>query len=257
MVSAILLMVIVNSLMAGHSLWKIKKWKERGFDARNIRWKLIIFIGFLVGNGIGILAYMGSGNMYTSATVGISGYLMVLASVIDIMLTRIPSEPARLATFLGGVFFLISVPNLIMENYLSLGFWGIILVVFAICVYFRVMGDADMLIFVAFFFLFAWWLPPTEITVALFVMLILGLLTSGLAQVFNIGVEKQIRSSMKWNPETQRMEEVLSKETHTRKGKRIKEGKKRKFFPFGPAILVSFTAVALYASYTSIIIPSF
>lgn len=246
-----LLIVGATLIMSIHSLTRIKAWKERGFDARDIRWKLIISIAGIVGTGIGFFAYMGSGNMYTSATIAIAGYLMVFASTIDVMLLKIPSEPTQLSSLLGAVLFYFSIPSLIAENYMSLFFWGIILIAFGVCSLLRMLGDADMKIFIAFFFLFAWWLPPTELIVATLLMAILGLVTSVLANFFNLGVEKTLKESMKWNPETKRNEAV---KTTTRVEKN--KTKTRKFFPFGPSILVAFVGVAIYASYNSIIIPT-
>lgn len=251
MLPAILLIVGSILLISIHSLTRIKAWKERGFDKREIRWKLIIGIAGIVGTGVGIFAYMGSGNMYTSTTIALAGYLMVLASTIDVMLLKIPSEPTQLASLIGSVLFFFSIPSLVSENYMSLFFWGVVLVGFGVCSLLRMLGDADMKIFLAFFFMFAWWLPPTELIVATLLMAILGLATSVLAKIFNLGVEKTLKESTRWNPETKRNEAVKAT-TRVEKSKM----KKRKFFPFGPSILVAFVSVAVYASYNSIIIPT-
>lgn len=251
MLPAMLLIVGATLLMSIHSLTRINAWKERGFDARDIRWKLIISIAGIVGTGAGVLSYMGSGNMYTSATIAIAGYLMAFASTVDVMLLKIPSEPTQLSALLGAVLFYFSIPSLIPENYMSLFFWGIVLIAFGVCTLLRMLGDADMKIFIAFFFLFAWWLPPTELIVATLLMAVLGLVTSVLAKIFNLGVEKTLDEAMRWNPET-RKNEAIPATTRVEKNKK----KKRKFFPFGPSILVAFVSVAIYASYNSIIIPS-
>lgn len=259
MLTTLLLSLGANIIMAGLSFLKIDAWKTRGFDAREIRWSLLIIISAIVGTGLGVFSYVGSENPYTSTTIAIAGYLMVFSSVVDIMLLKIPSEPTKMAGFLGGVLFLFSIPTLIPENYLSLAFWALIIAVFGICSMLNYLGDADMRIFVAFFFLFAWWIPPTELTTSLLLMSILGLTTTLLSRFFNIGVEKSLKERTRWNPDTAKMESYSTQQTKSisgRKAKRKAEGKKHKFFPFGPAILIAFVAIAIFASFNSIVIPT-
>lgn len=244
-------------IMAVVSAFNIQAWEERGFDARPIRWGVLILVSTLFGIAVGFVSFLGTENPLTSASVAIAGYLTVFASTVDVLLLRIPSEPTKMASALGAVLFLIALPTLIPENYLSLLFWGIIILVFGVCSLLGYLGDADMRIFVSFFFLFAWWLPPTEIIAAIFLMALLGFVTRLL---FNIGVEKSISQRAKWNPETQRMEahsSALSPPELEKVQTSGKAAKTHKFFPFGPAILVSFLGVAIFASFNSIIIPGF
>lgn len=259
MLIAFLLSLGANVIMAALSFMKIEAWKQRGYDARPIKWNLLIGLSALIGTALGIFGYMGSENPYASATIAIGGYLMVFSSTVDIMLLKIPSEPTKMAGFLGAILFLLSIPTLIPENYLALAFWGFIIIVFGICSFLGYLGDADMKIFVAFFFLFAWWIPPMEMTAALLLMAVGGLITTMLARFFNIGVEKSIGDRSRWNPETQSMESYSTARTEslsTRREKRKAKGKTHKFFPFGPAILVAFVGIAVFSSFNSIIIPT-
>lgn len=253
-----LLCVGVNIIMSVFSISRIGAWKKRGYDARDIRWKLLIAISAIVGIGLGMISYLGSENAYVSATISIAGYLTVFASTTDIMLLKIPEEPTRLATFLGAILFLLSIPTLIPENYLTLGLWGSAVIIFGICSFVGYLGDADQKLFVMYFFLFAWWLPPTDLVVAIFGMCIIGLFTTSFAKMLNIGVEKSVYDKMVWNPESRKMEAVSTARTETLESRseiRKSKGKVKKFFPFGPAILLSFIGVAIFSSYNSIVIP--
>lgn len=257
MLTMILLALGSALVMAGYSAVKIDSWKERGFDSRPIRWNLIIGIAALAGVGMGMLSYLGSENPYVSATIVIGGYLMVFSSVIDIMLLKIPTEPTRVASLLGALLFLCCIPSLVMENYLSLAAWGIIILIFGVCSLTGALGDADMKIFIAFFFLFAWWMPPMDIVAAIFLMMVMGLVTRGLASILNIGVKKNLSDQSRWNPETGKLEPYNANKIDTlktRKERRLAKGKKRTFFPFGPSILVSFVGVAIYSSFNSILV---
>lgn len=256
---SILMSTLACLMMAGLSALKIRDWKERGFDARPIRWGLLILISTVFGVAVGTLSFLGSENALTSTTVAVGGYLTVLASTVDVLLLRIPSEPTKTASVIGAVLFIIALPTLIAENYMSLLFWGLVIAVFGVCSLLGYLGDADMRIFVSFFFLFAWWIPPTELTVALLLMSVFGLFTRVLSSAFNIGVDKALHEKTRWNPETQKMEPVSAPsvdESEARKHKR-KAQRTHKFFPFGPAILVSFLGVSVFASFNSIIAPTF
>lgn len=259
MLTTLLLSLGATIIMAGFSFSQIGAWKQRGFDAREIKWEVLIAISAIFGLGVGVFSYLGSENPYSSATIAIAGYLLVFASTTDILLLKIPSEPTKLAALLGTFLFLFSIPTLIEENYLSLIFWGILLLVFGICSMLGYLGDADMRLFITFFFLFAWWVPPTELTVALLLMAVLGLVTRGLAAIFDIGVDKAVGDRAKWDPSTGKMEAQSSVNIDgmkSRKERRVAKGKKRKFFPLGPAILMAFVGVAIFASFNSIIIPT-
>lgn len=261
-ITALVAIVLANLIMGGASRLWVPAWKKRGYDDRPIRWNLLIIISALIGMSVGAVAFLGSENWATSTAVSIVGYLAVFSSTVDILLLRIPSEPTKLAGLLGAILFLAALPTVGPENYMSLVFWGLVLVVFGVCSWLRYLGDGDMKIFTAFFFLLAWWMPPNDMTASMIVLVVFGFITRGLAAMFNIGVDKSVAQQTKWNPETQKMEALDTSQqagdVHEagRAEKRKTKSKNRKFFPFGPAILVSFLGVAIFSSYNSIIVPA-
>lgn len=251
----ILYLAIVMMAMTVLSLFKKKAWKSRGYDARPIAWNWVIASSAVLGFGLGFVSWLGSENAILAASVSVAGYLTLFASVTDIMLLKIPSEPTYMAQIMGAIMFIASFPVLIPENFITLIFWAFMILVLGFASFLGYMGSADLKILVAFFLLFGWWLPPTLVIVAMFIMCALGFITSGLAKIFNLGVEKNRLQTTKWNPETQRNEAVgdLVEDDEQEKPSNGKS-KKKTFFPFGPSILLAFTGIAVYTSYSSILV---
>lgn len=254
--AGLLLPALAVAVMFFATMKNITAWEARGYDARKIAWKKTAIISALVGYAMGAGSFLlgSDSNALVSTTLAFGGYLMVFASTTDIMLLKIPSETTTVATIAGSLLFLYSLPNLVPENYMSIAFWAIFIVTMKIFTFIRWLGDGDDKIIVAFFFLYSWWMPPTDFSLGIIVITILGLLTSFVAKFFNLGVKKKVSETSKWNPETGKME-AAPLEVHEVEKDTKKKSKEKNFFPFGPAILIGFSLTALYSSFASYLPP--
>lgn len=236
--------VLVALLLTGIAYLSKNSWLKRGYDRRPVKWGALITASALVAVALGEIVSVISHSGSIGGSVAAMGFLLVFSSVTDLMLLKIPSEPTMLAQAIGAALFVINANRITTEGFITVGFFAVILLILWVTSFMRLLGGGDYRILTAIFLLFAWWMPPTLMAVALLGMAALGLVTSLMAHLFGFGVKKTTGESTRWNPETGKNEAVASNE-------KDQKGKKRTFFPFGPSILVAFTVVAMVAAFTS------
>lgn len=261
-------------VFAGLSFWKIPAWQERGYGDRNFKWKLLIGSSVLSSLATAHLAYwLSDGSLYSSLTVGVLGYLLVLSSSTDFALMKIPSEPTTLAQWIAVPAIVWLWPSLTFDDKLSLFVWFGIVFIFAVLSFLRMFGWADVKLMFAFGTLLAWWVGPLNMMMGFLASAIVALLMMPILKHFGLTVKKTTDETTVWNAETKKLETAdretgvrSEEETHVEEAanstlivesenateKPAKKKRKRTYVPFGPALLLAFVAVGLFSSATGV-----
>lgn len=247
------------------SYLKIPAWKARGYGDRDFKWNLIILASAISSLASAYLAYfLSDGSLYTSLATGVLGYLLVLSSVTDFALMKIPSEPTTLAQWVAVPAIIWLWPSLNYEDKTSLVVWFGIVFVFAVLSYMRRFGWGDVKLMFAFGTLLAWWVGPLNMMIGFLGSSFLALLMIPVLKRMGLTVKKGTSEATVWNPETKQMEStdresevtvdtegsVPPESEGSEDSPAPKKTRKRTFVPFGPALLISFMGIALFASAT-------
>lgn len=251
---------------AALSFWKIPAWQGRGFGDRNFNWKLVIGLSVLSSLGTSYLAYwLSGGSLYSSLTVGVLGYLLVLSSTTDLALMKIPSEPTTLAQWIAVPAIVWLWPSLDYDDKLSMVVWFGILTIFAVLSLMRRFGWADVKLMFAFGTLLAWWVGPLSMMLAFLGSAIIALLMIPVLKMLGLTIKKTTSETTVWNTETQKLEATdrdtevdVEEETHVDMTistptlepavTTAKKKKKHTYVPFGPALLLAFVAMGIVSS---------
>jgi hypothetical protein len=249
----------VLALGLGVFSWlKVPAWKEKSFGQRDFKWKTIIIsssvFSFLCSLGLYSITY----NLWVSLSVGLVGYITVLASVTDFGILKIPSEITSLGMLLFIPFVAIFWPSL---DTFSLICWFVLVFLFAVMSLFQLIGWADIELLTIFGFTFSWWVGIENMAYGLIVAVIIQIILIPLAGPLKLGIKKKIGERTEWNKETKRVEIIVEepdendfigeqlKRSVQKKNHRHSKKKARIHLPFGPALLIAYMGVAIYAAF--------
>jgi Flp pilus assembly protein protease CpaA len=241
------------------SWWRVPTWSAREFGQRNFKWKIIVLSSFAFSllSSLGLYFFV-THNLWVSLSVGLVGYVTILASVTDFGILKIPHEITTLGSCIPIPFVAIFWPSL---DQLSMIIWFVLVFVFAILSLFGFMGWADVKLLVIFGFAFSWWVGIQYMTYGLIVAVLIQIVLIPLAGPLKLGVKKKIGAKTAWNEETKRMEPIIeepneddfigdSPKRSTQK-RELQDSKKkeRTHLPFGPALMIAYMGIAIYASF--------
>lgn len=255
------LSVFIAVGMGVFSKWKVSAWQKRDFGDRDFKWNLLI--GISAGSSVlfSQLAFALSADPWVSLCIGMVGFLVVLSSVTDFALMKIPSELTTLVQYTPIPFIAMLWPSFDFYDKMSMVMWAGIVLVFAVLSFMRMFGWADVKIMFAFGVTLSWWMGPSFMIYGLLGAAILALAALPFAAKFGYKIKKHLGDGTKWDAEAKKMVAVDRKpvaeeelEGLGRKDSRAviakAKGKKKTFLPFGPALLVSFLVTALIAAGT-------
>lgn len=237
---------------------KVPAWKERDFGQRNFKWKTIIISSSIFSLLCSVGLYLVTYNLWVSLSVGLVGYITVLASVTDFAILKIPSDITGVGVCLPIPFVAIFWPSL---DTFSMICWLILVVVFAIMSVMRFMGWADVELLALFGLAFSGWVGIENMAYGLIAAVLIQMILIPLAGPLKLGVKKKIGVQTEWNEETKRVETVIEESSEddfigvypkrSTQKKHLKESKKkeRTHLPFGPALLIAYMGVAIYAAF--------
>lgn len=246
---------VIATGMALFSKWKVAAWKKRDFGTRDFKWNLLIGISAVLSFAFAHLGYFLSSNLWVSSAIGMLAFLVVLSSVTDLALMKIPSELTTLAQYTPIPFIIALWPSFDYYDHLSMIMWAVIVFVFFVLSLMRLFGFADVKLLFAFGTLLSWWAGPEYMMYALLGASALALLAMPVTSRFGYGLKKTLKDTTTWNAEEKKLEAVSriapeELDGLNRKQSRKKRGKKKTFLPFGPALLVSYLVMALIAAST-------
>lgn len=249
----------VLALGLGVFSWlKVPAWKERDFGQRDFKWKTTIIASslFSILSSVGI--YLVTYNLWASLSVGLVGYITVLASVTDFGILKIPSDLTGVGICVLIPFVAIFWPSL---DAFSMICWLILVVIFAIMSLMRFMGWADVELLAIFGLAFSGWVGIENMAYGLIAAVLIQMILIPLAGPLKLGIKKKIGAKTEWNKETKKMETVIEESSEddfigihpkraTRK-KHLRESnrKERIHLPFGPALLIAYMGVAIYSAF--------
>lgn len=251
----------VLALGLGVFSWlKVPAWKERDFGQRNFKWKTIIIASSLFSILSSVGVYLITYSLWASLSVGLVGYITVLASITDFGILKIPSDITGLGICLLVPFVAVFWPSL---DTFSLICWLVLVVIFAIMSLLHFMGWADVELLAIFGLAFAGWVGLENMAYGLIVAVVIQVILIPLAGPLKLGVKKKIGAKTEWNSETKQMDTVilesseddyigeLPKRSTQKRNIRDSNKKERTHLPFGPALLVAYMGVAVYSAYQS------
>lgn len=254
-----LLFSIISAVIAGvlaiFAKMKVPAWQARDFGDRNFKWNLLIAISTVMSIALGNLAFFLSHNVWTSASISILSFVVVLASVVDFALLKIPHEMTTVLIVASLPFIPLLWPSFDFYDQMTMMVWSGIIVMFFILCYLRMFGWADVKLLFAFGTLLSWWVEPVYMMYAFLGSSLLALAALPLTKRLGYGVKKTLKEHTKWDADEKKLVAVNSipedeLDGLNRKQVRKKRGKKKTFLPFGPALLVSYLVMALIASAT-------
>lgn len=237
---------------------KVPAWKERDFGQRNFKWKTIIVASSLFSILSSVGVYLITYNLWASLSVGLVGYITVLASVTDFGILKIPSDITGLGICLLIPFVAIFWPSL---DAFSMIAWLVLVVIFATMSLLRFMGWADVELLAIFGLAFAGWVGIENMAYGLIAAVVIQIILIPLAGPLNLGVKKKIGARTEWNSETKQMETVVEetseddyigehpKRSTQKRNLKDSSKKERTHLPFGPALLIAYMGVAVYAAF--------
>lgn len=253
----------VLALGLGVFSWlKVPAWKQRDFGQRNFKWKTIIIASslFSIASSVGVclieLSLWHSYSLWACLTVGLVGYITVLASVTDFALLKIPSDITGAGILVLLPFVAIFWPSL---DHLYMLVWLIFVIFFAVMSLLRFMGWADVELLAIFGLAFSGWVDILTMTYGLIVAVIIQLILTPLAGPLKLGVKKKLGERTEWNSETKKMETVIEeaveedfigehpKRSTQKRNLQNSKKKERTHLPFGPALLIAYMGVAVYS----------
>ena len=248
----------VLALGLGVFSWlKVPSWKERDFGQRDFKWKTIIVASSLFSILSSVGVYFLSHSLWASLTVGVVGYITVLASVTDFGILKIPSDITGIGILILIPFVAVFWPSLDATSMIC---WLVLVVMFAVMSLLRFMGWADVELLAIFGLAFSGWVGIEKMAYGLIAAVIIQLILIPLAGPLKLGVKKKIGAKTEWNSETKKIETVLEehneddfigdlpKRSTQKKATKDKSKKERIHMPFGPALLIAYLAVAVYSA---------
>jgi prepilin signal peptidase PulO-like enzyme (type II secretory pathway) len=247
--------------MGAFAKWKVPAWQERDFGTRDFKWNLLIGISTALSLAFSHLAFFLSENSWISLCIGMLGFLVVLASVTDFALMKIPSELTTLVQYAPLPFVALLWPSFDFLDKTSMVMWAVLVFIFAVLSFMRFFGWADVKILFAFGTTLSWWVGPEYMMYALLGSSAFALLALPITNKLGYKVKKHLGDSTKWDSEEKKFvavdrapiaEEELEglDRKAVREVVKKKKGKKKTFLPFGPALLISFLVMALIAAGT-------
>lgn len=266
MLTFIIASLVIALGFAALSFRKVPAWQARGYGDRTFKWNLLIGSSVVSSLATAYLAYwLSEGSLYSSLTVGVLGYLLVLSSTTDFALMKIPSEPTTLAQWIAVPAIIWLWPSLDYDDKLSLLVWFVVLTIFAALSFMRMFGWADVKLMFAFGTLLAWWVGPLNMMLAFLASAIIALLMMPVLKMLGLTVKKTTSETTVWNPDTKKLEATdrdglnVEEETHIEVTETsaaldeaddapVKKKRKRTYVPFGPALLLAFVAMGLVSS---------
>lgn len=237
---------------------KVPAWKEKSFGQRKFKWKVIIISSSVFSLICSVGIYLVTYNLWVSLSVGLVGYITILASVTDFGILKIPSEINGLGMVLFIPFVAIFWPSL---DTFSLIFWFVLVFIFAVMSYFHYIGWADIELMTIFGFTFSWWVGMENMAYGLIGAVFVQLILIPLAGPLKLGIKKKIGERTQWNEETKRVEIIVEepseddfigghlKRSIRTKNRRHSKKKPRTHLPFGPALLIAYMGVAIYSAF--------
>jgi Flp pilus assembly protein protease CpaA len=249
----------VLALGLGVFSWlRVPSWKSREFGQRNFQWKTIIISSSIFSILCSLGLYHVTHSLWVSLSVGLVGYITILASATDLAILKIPHEITTLGSCIPIPFVALFWPSL---DWLSMAIWFGLVLIFAVLSLFGFMGWADVKLLVIFGLAFSWWVGIEYMANALIVAVIIQLILIPLAGPLKLGVKKKIGAKTAWNEETKRMESVIEEpseddfigESLSRSARKrnLQDNKKKEriHLPFGPALLAAYMVTAIYGSF--------
>lgn len=270
LLSGVLCLVILTGLGL-YTKNKIPAWNERGFGDRGLDWSRTAIASLVGGAVLGLGSAAVSGQWYVGAVMTILGYFGVLATATDLSVLKIPSDISIVAYLLPIPLILLWWPQM---DKLSLAFWAVVVgMIFLLAVFSRGMGFADVRILFLTLTGLSWWVGVIPMTYALMGACVLQIVLTLVLPKTSFGVVKAKGTQTVVNKSTGELEGgdpyekdvVAASEEPIMASNDVSDAenvdglpdrsdsdsiKKRRHTPFGPALLIAFTAVAIYAIIT-------
>lgn len=264
--------ILISVGLSAFGLWRAPLWdaEDRGFKKGNFKWKTIFAFSTVISFGVGLTVYLLSMNPWAGISVISLAYMMVLGTVTDMKVLMIPRDISALAYWIPVPLLLIFADS---YGWLSFGIWMAIVALFFVFAWAGAFGFADLRIMLMAGFAISWWVGAENILLAFGASAFIQLLIYPLAHKFNWGivkVRKSITQSVKDAEEKERLEleqndesVALAVEEQKSSEQQLSEDspkeqkginnflngqskKAKRFVPFGPALMISFCAVAIY-----------
>lgn len=268
--------------MSVFGLVRLPKWKTRQFGELNINWNKVFFASSGISFFVGAVVFLLSWNPWIGISIMPLAYMMVLGTVTDMKIMKIPDDISVLA-------YLIPIPIMLLcidgYGWFSFGIWMAVVALFLVFAFAGAFGVADLRIMLLAGTSVAWWAGLETVLLAFGASAFIQLVLQPMAGKFGWGVLKPRKTINDQVEEREKAEyEALSdEEKATRSAKkaeliqaRVAKNKKRsklsrkiryfllkrkiskkrkrantlrRFVPFGPALYISFCGAAvLYAS---------
>lgn len=258
-------------LSGGFSLYakkKLPQWKERHFGEYDFKWNKIFAWSSVVAFAVSTLVFLITSSLAAALAIIPLGYMLVLGSVVDFKISKIPADISFIA-------YLVPIPLLLLFSdrygWFSFAVWMGLVAFFFIFTWIGMFGFADLRILILAGTSLSWWVGIENLAMAFGFSAIIQLIFHAIAHIkkSDIGTmktrtgwlyEKELKEQkeaellentpnseeVKANDESvNETEEVTLVEDVDNADQKKKAGKKKKFLPFGPALYISFTLLAI------------
>lgn len=262
------LLLLLLAVLVFASYKFIPGWNERDFSVKGANWKKIISIAVGTAVATSGVAYAGTLNGAISLSIALVAYLTVIATFTDLKVYKIPADISILAYWIPVPFVLLCFNSVDWFGPIT---WGVLVLLFiGIALYTKGLGFADIRLLILFGTAFSWWMDPMVMIYTLLAATFLQMLVHLVAPFISLGVKKKKGDNSVWNPETKKIEGALSEGKRRKPQPHVKllakvlparwtaflNRKKERFHvPFGPALIITYLASALYYALTSDTLP--
>lgn len=264
--------------MSVFGLVRLPKWKSRQFGTMTINWNKAFFASSGISFFVGTVVFLLSWNPWIAISIIPLAYMMVLGTVTDMKIMKIPDDISMLAYIIPVPIMLLCIDG---YGWFSFGVWLGVVLLFLVFAFAGAFGVADLRIMLLAGTSVAWWAGAETVLLAFGASAFIQLAIQPMAEKFGWGVLKPRKTINDQVEEREKAEyEALSDEEkavlslkkadmirvkveknkkrsrffrklqYLRLRKRIYKKRKRmstlkRFVPFGPALYISFCAAAI------------
>lgn len=234
---SMVLPILASVLMHFYTVKSIPAWNARGFGDAGLNWRKTVISALALSLVAGVATALTSGGVL-GFIMAVFAYFAVVAIATDLSVMKIPFG-LSVVTYLAP---LLTAPLWFsVADKFSLIAWAVLCVLMYLLALIRGgIGMADIRIL--FFALtgLSWWVGIMPLTYSLIVACILQIVLMLATQKSSaFGVSKVEGDAT-----------IIDSETKELRGEGVKEGKKKKHSPFGPALIISFMGASVYALVT-------
>lgn len=265
--------VFTSAALWAYSSPRTAEWEARGFTGLPVQWKTLFLLSTLASISLAGLGAIIGADFWQMTSLGLLGWMTTLVTVTDLRTYKIPREPSVLSYWLGIPLMLGYAFSI--ESWAPLGAFGVWMIIpTALLLFSRGgIGMGDVRLLILFGTTLSWWIGIEYMFYALIVACVLQLILFAGAVVTGKGkraavgelmhqdlvqqglideepttdtISKVDTSEIDLTVPTELVEPINSSPEDEQEPR--KESKKRLHLPFGPALMIAYTAAGVYAA---------